>query len=166
MLTPPESSFGSENYAATRSDARPHALESQRGLTKIGCVKRLVLLLVLLAAVVAGGCAQGCPTGLFAGVLTEQDGDLVVIPAGGGPAKRINWPSGHAVRRDGETLVVTDVFGRVVAREGDTVRLGGGETSQTDKTWTVCGTFEVEGALPGTGIVLVSPHGNIGQDRA
>lgn len=107
-------------------------------------MKRFVLLLALGAVIVSGGCSQACPAALLVGVLVEQEGELVVIPDGGGPATRVNWPSGHSVRREGETLVVTDLLGRAIAREGDTVRLGGGQASERDDTFTVCGLFEVE----------------------
>ncbi len=93
-------------------------------------------------AILSSGCAQSCPAALLVGVLTEQEGELVVIPEGGGSATRVNWPSGHTVRRDGDTLVVTDLVGMVIAREGDSVRLGGGETTRSG-TWDVCGLLEV-----------------------
>lgn len=106
-------------------------------------MKWLVLVLALTAVVASGRCSQACPTALLVGVLTEQTGELVVIPEGRAPAERVNWPSGYGVRPDGDSLVVTDVFGREVAREGDTVRLGGGETTQSG-TFDVCGLIEVD----------------------
>lgn len=106
-------------------------------------MRRLLLILAVAAANIFGGCGQACPAALLTGLLSEQAGELVVIPDGGGPPERVNWPAGHAVRREGDSLVVVNVFGSVVAREGDRVRLGGGETSQTG-TWDVCGLFEVK----------------------
>lgn len=88
------------------------------------------------------GCAQGCPGALLSGVLVEQSGELVVMPEGGGPGERIVWPSSWMVREDGETLVVTDMLGRIMARENDLVRLGGGEGQSG--AWAVCGTVEAE----------------------
>ncbi|MEP7379401.1 MAG: hypothetical protein ABI725_07575 [Chloroflexota bacterium] len=104
-------------------------------------MRRLLLILAVVAATIFGGCEQACPAALLTGLLSEQAGELVVIPDGGGPPERVNWPAGHAVRRDGDSLVVVNIFGWVVAREGDRVRLGGGATSQTG-TWDVCGLFE------------------------
>jgi hypothetical protein len=101
------------------------------------------LILAVVAATVFGGCQQECAAALLTGTLSEQAGELVVIPDGGGPPERVNWPPGHSVRREGDRLVVVNLFGWVVAREGDRVRLGGGETTQTG-TWDVCGLFEAE----------------------
>jgi len=103
----------------------------------------LVLVLAIPAVVASGRCSQACPAALLVGVLTEQAGELVVIQEGQTTAKRVNWPSGYGIRPDGDKLVVTDVFGREVAREGDTVRLGGGETTQSG-TFDVCGHIEVD----------------------
>ena len=106
-------------------------------------MKWLVLVLAITAVVASGRCSQACPAALLVGVLTEQAGELVVIQEGQTTAKRVNWPSGYGIRPDGDKLVVTDVFGREVAREGDTVRLGGGETTQSG-TFDVCGHIEVD----------------------
>lgn len=108
-------------------------------------MRRLLLILAVAAAIVFGGCEQACAAALLTGLLSEQAGELVVIPDGGGAPERVNWPAGHAVRREGDSLVVVNLFGFgwVVAREGDRVRLGGGETSQTG-TWDVCGLFEAK----------------------
>jgi hypothetical protein len=108
---------------------------------------RSILSVLILALALAPGAAAcgGCPTGLYEGVLTEQAGDLVVVPDGGGRAERVKWPSGLRVHEDGETLVVSDFFGSVKAREGDFVRLEGGEFE--DGLWSACGMFEV-GATP------------------
>jgi hypothetical protein len=105
-----------------------------------------VLLFVLAITPGAAGCG-GCPAALSEGVLTEQSGDLVVAPPGGGRPERVIWPAGLGVREDGDTLVVSDIFGSVKAREGDFVRLGGGEAE--DGVWRTCGMFEV-GPTPAT----------------
>jgi hypothetical protein len=102
------------------------------------------LLVLAIAVAPATGCEQACPAALLTGVLSEQAGELVVIPEGGGPVERVNWPFGYVLHEDGGTLVVTDLVGTVKAREKDTVRLGGGEARSG--VWNVCGTFEVEPA--------------------
>ncbi|HET7739964.1 MAG TPA: hypothetical protein VFL67_04870 [Mycobacterium sp.] len=58
-----------------------------------------------------------------------------------GVIERVAWSaSQHQVKDDGRTLVVSDWLGAVKARQGDFVRLGGGEF---DGRWNVCGMFEV-----------------------
>ena len=99
-------------------------------------------LLLTLALVGAGGCAGGCAGALLEGVLTERDGDLVVVHEDGF-VEPVNWSaSGHRIRDDGNELVVVDWLGIVKAREGDFVGLGGGETEEVG-TWNICGMFEV-----------------------
>jgi hypothetical protein len=105
-------------------------------------VKRLVLLLTIVSGSVAGGCS-GCPTALLTGVLAEQAGELVVLD-GGGQVHPVTWPEFHSVSAEGDTLVLTNVIGAVVAREGDTVRLGGGEIDpERPGAFEVCGQLEV-----------------------
>ena len=99
------------------------------------------LALALAVATGANGCAQGCPSALLTGVLVEQEGDLFVQPESGGGLERVIWPSGFAIRRDGNRLAVTDPSGRAVAHADDIVRIGGGET--VPGTWQACGRFEV-----------------------
>jgi hypothetical protein len=80
---------------------------------------------------------------LLEGMLTEQGGDLVVTREDGG-AESVNWSaSGHRVRDEGGVLVVIDGLGFVKAREGDFVRLGGGEIESG--LWKICGMFELGG---------------------
>jgi hypothetical protein len=106
----------------------------------IGRPMLLALILALALAPGAAGCVS-CAAALYEGVLTEQAGDLVVVPEGGGRGERVKWPSGLGVHKDGDTLVIADFLGSVKAREGDFVRLGGGELE--DGLWGACGMFEV-----------------------
>ena len=87
---------------------------------------------------------HGCPTALLTGVLAEQADKLVVLDGRGGPHP-VTWTDGHSVRAEGDTLVLTNVMGAVVAREGDTVRLGGGQDPERPDAFRVCGTLEVIG---------------------
>ena len=103
-------------------------------------IVRWVLPALLLLVVASSGCVPGpqaCPAALLTGVLVEQAGELVVQPEGGGPLERVIWPSGFAVRRDGNRLALVDPTGEVVAHTDDIVRMGGGETESG--TWKVCG---------------------------
>lgn len=95
------------------------------------------------AAATAAGCTA-CPAALLVGELAEESGTLVVAGAEGGPSERIIWPFGYSVRNDAGQLVLTDLLGAVKAREGDTVRLGGGESESG--TFKVCGQLEVDPA--------------------
>ena len=102
----------------------------------------LAVALVLAGALATTACgAQACPAALLSGVLQEQAGELVVVGDGGAPPTRVKWPAGDGVRRVDGVLVVTDIFGNVKARDGDIVRLGGGEDQ--NHVWVVCGMFEV-----------------------
>jgi hypothetical protein len=103
----------------------------------------MALLLAVAAGTTTVGCA-GCPVALLVGELAEESGTLVVVGADGGPSERIIWPFGYGVRDEGGQLVLTDLVGAVKAREGDMVRLGGGETEPG--TFKVCGQLDVESA--------------------
>ena len=103
-----------------------------------------VVAIMALALTFSGGagCSQACPAALLEGVLAAEAGDLVVVPPDG-VAQRVDWAvSGHRVRDAGGTLVVVDRFGLIAARQGDFVRLGGGESARN--RWHVCGLFEAE----------------------
>ena len=102
------------------------------------------LLLAGALGTTSAGCSGGCPTALLVGELAEESGALVVARANGGPNEKIIWPSGYGVREDGGQLVLTDLLGAVKAREGDTVRLGGGEIESG--TFKVCGQLDVDPA--------------------
>lgn len=103
----------------------------------------MALLLAGAAGTTTSGCT-GCPAALLVGELAEESEALVVAGADGEPSERIIWPFGFGVRDDGGQLVLTDLFGAVKAREGDTVRLGGGETESG--TFKVCGQLDVDPA--------------------
>lgn len=103
----------------------------------------MALLLAGASGATTAGCG-GCPAALLVGELAEESGTLVVTGADGGPSERIIWPFGYGVRDDGGQLVLTDLFGAVKARVGNTVRLGGGETESG--TFKVCGQFDVDPA--------------------
>jgi hypothetical protein len=98
-------------------------------------------LLVVVALTPATAACTGCPTTLLVGTLAEQGQDLVAIHVGGGSPEHLAWPFGFSVQRRNGVLVVTDLFGAVKARAGDTVELGGGERG--DGTWSVCGEINV-----------------------
>lgn len=101
----------------------------------------VVLVIALLFAGGTAGCSTACPAALFEGVLTRQGDDLVVVSQGGN-VEPVAWSqSGHGIRSEGGKLVVTEWGVLTKAREGDFVRLGGGELRTG--VWTVCGQFDV-----------------------
>jgi hypothetical protein len=52
--------------------------------------------------------------------------------------RKVLWPHGYTARREAGGLVLYDAGGSVVAREGDVVSIGGGETG-SDGPWLACG---------------------------
>ena len=102
-----------------------------------------VALAVLALPWTLAGC--GCPTALLAGELV-RDGETLAVDVGDGTPRHVRWPFGYGVRSDGAHLVVTDILGSIKAREGDTVRLGGGQVGDDDGTFGVCGDYEVDPA--------------------
>ena len=101
----------------------------------------LALLLVALPWSLAG--CVGCPAALLEGDLV-RDGATLVVRAENGDTTAVRWPFGYSVRADGDSLVVTDLFGAIKAREGDHVRLGGGMVGEAEEAFGVCGDYEVE----------------------
>ena len=104
---------------------------------------RVLAALVLAVSISSSGCAgvgQGCPAALLSGQLVEIDGALTV-KAPNGEMIAVDW-SNYSLRREGEDLVVTDVWGTVLAREGDDVALGGGFLPN-DVAFKVCGQVKV-----------------------
>ncbi len=101
----------------------------------------LVLVLALVLSACRGLDDPGASVGIFfprhglsgphtlaplAGRLEVNDGCLWLVDAGG--TKRLPiWPGGFGLRRPAAALQVTDSAGRVVASEGETVTVVGGE---------------------------------------
>ncbi|HSL77520.1 MAG TPA: hypothetical protein VK867_11280 [Candidatus Limnocylindrales bacterium] len=106
---------------------------------------RAGIVLLVIAAATTSGCrvAQGCPAALLSGVLVERDGALVV-QAPSGDVTAVDW-SKYWVRREDGKLIVAEWF-NVLAREGDTVNLGGGVAGEGDGPFKVCGQVEAVAA--------------------
>ncbi len=85
--------------------------------------------------------AQGCPAALLEGELLPDDADGFLVRHESGPVTAVIWPDGYTVR-DGEARELLDPDGRVAAREGEFVSLGGGMTLD-DAAFVVCGPFTV-----------------------
>lgn len=117
------------------------------GLPTEGKMRKVV---IAAAAIVAAGAVGstgialstaslgGCPTALLQGTLVRVDGTLGVQPTPPGGAMPVAWPIGYGVRDDQGVLVLTRFLVVDVAREGDTVSVGGG-ISADDATFQGCG---------------------------
>ena len=119
-------------------------------------MKEHTALVGLLAAAALIGCAppyaaptvsgggtgtEGCFGALIEGGLVAHDGRLDIQSSGDDVLVAIRWPDRYVVRRDAGRLAVFDAGGRALAREGDQIRLGGGESAGA---WIVCGSTGIE----------------------
>lgn len=106
------------------------------------------IVLALTLAIATAACSMGgCPTALATGTLAVQ-GEELVLRAETGETFRVLWPSGYSASTDaGGELVLTHVFDGIVARQGDTVNVGGG-MSADDTTFQGCGELWVGDAGP------------------
>jgi hypothetical protein len=82
-----------------------------------------------------------CPAALLEGELVADDEFGFVVAHADGFTSAVTWPHGF-VARDALRRELLDDSGRVVAREGDLVALGGGEGS-AGPGFVVCGQLDV-----------------------
>ena len=116
------------------------------------------LLVALVLAVNVGGCdlfpvpfalrtapapAQACMDALIGGTLVRHAPSGLGIAGDDGPATTVEWPFGYAARDEGGRIALLDDHGRVVAREGDEVMVGGGFGTDV---WHACGPVTVPAA--------------------
>lgn len=89
---------------------------------------------VVLLTASEGG--VGCPANFVDGevVFDATAGSAIIDHAG--VRMPIRWPHGYTGRRQGAEVEILDEQGRVVARTGTPVRLGGGEA--VPGTWFAC----------------------------
>jgi hypothetical protein len=68
-------------------------------------------------------------------VFAHPDWGVALVSADG--LHRVTWPAGWTARRAPEGVVLVDATGETVAREGQLIRLDGGETAPGE--WVTCG---------------------------
>lgn len=83
----------------------------------------------------AGDGPHVCLTAILEGVLVRRSDGRIGI-GDGSRLWTVSWPPGWAAREAPEGLVILDPDGETVAREGQSVRIGGGEGP--DGAWHTC----------------------------
>jgi hypothetical protein len=112
-------------------------------------MSRLVALLFAACLALAGGGCTGCATALLEGVLVAGGDGGLAVRAADGTVVEVRWPDGVGVGRDGNQLVLRNPLGLVVAREGEYVSMGGGQTGN-DGEFGACGPIAVKASGPPT----------------
>ena len=84
---------------------------------------------------------QACPAALLDGQLVADEEFGFAVTHADGFTTPVTWPDGY-VARAADRRELLDGSGRVVAREGDHVALGGGEGA-VGPGFVVCGEFTV-----------------------
>jgi hypothetical protein len=81
--------------------------------------------------------ALACDAALTAGrLVSSRESGLALGPADGGPNIPVTWPFGYSAGGFVGSLELRDGTGRVLAREGDFVQVGGGVGG--DDSWVAC----------------------------
>ncbi len=94
------------------------------------------------SAPVPAGTAAACPAALIEGTLVDDERHGMALAGTDGVRRQILWPPGYTTQLDASGLVLYDEVGSIVAREGDFVSIGGGETA-SDGPWLACGDITV-----------------------
>jgi len=94
------------------------------------------------------------PAALLEGRLEINDGCLWLVKAGGARILPI-WPGGYGLRAGVNPLEVIDAAGRVVAADGETLRVQGGEVMVADARRLM--GREEPSACGGNGFWVVGP---------
>jgi hypothetical protein len=84
---------------------------------------------------------QGCPQALISGTLVNDAGTLSIETAPGHTA-RVVWPDGVTVAHTDSGFALIGFFGQTIAREGDVIDMGGGNTTG-DEVFVGCGEITV-----------------------
>ena len=125
-------------------------------LGPVGCGKPVVEFFPVLAET-----AQGYPLSSARGRLVVEGGCLrlrSLLPAFGfffGPSQLLIWPNAYTTRIDGQSTLVLDGKGTVVARVGQIIYVGGGQITRE------AAATSIEGNLPDSchgPYWMVNPH--------
>lgn len=81
----------------------------------------------------------GCMEALGGGILAENPRTGLGWIDGSGDVVDVSWPYGYSAHREGRLAVLVDASGRIVAREGDPIRSGGGSLDESGRSFTSCG---------------------------
>jgi hypothetical protein len=113
-------------------------------------VRTTVAAAVLAVGLSAGasGCT-GCPTALLQGVLVADGAGGMAVRTDAGAIEPVRWPGDIHVRTDDGRAVLTNFFGAVVGREGEYIRVGGGEDPD-GPGFAACGPIGVSPSGPPT----------------
>ena len=104
----------------------------------------------LVAALLAGCSAQlrtatveseACMMALMSGTLARHPETGLGIADPDGTVQPVEWPFGYSARTEVSQTVLLDETGKVVAREGDQVEIGGGLGN--GDLWHACGGVQV-----------------------
>ena len=88
----------------------------------------------------APAAAQICEDALLGGQLTANNQTGLGVKSADGQATPVEWPFGYSARSEVGGAALLDPAGKVVAREGDEITVGGGFGNQL---WHACGGVTV-----------------------
>lgn len=132
-------------------------------------MRRLVASFMVAAGLLAAGGKSSAPplltdsSGMIGCYLSYFEGPLVVDQTYGTAIVEsieglnrvvtlhhtpVMWPNGYQARQSGSEIEVLDQSGRVVARTGTSVHVGGGYQGESPRYWLACGPSETY-TLPG-----------------
>ena len=88
---------------------------------------------------------QACMEALVTGRLIQVAASGLGLGLVGSPALPVEWPFGWSARVESGRIALLDEKGRVVAREGDQVEMGGGQGALPglNAIWFTCGPVTV-----------------------
>jgi len=121
----------------------------QAGVWSGALPQHVIRLIPGAQAPVPAGTPAACPEALIEGTLVADERWGMALAGTDGLRRKVLWPHGYTARREAGGLVLYDAGGSVVAREGDVVAIGGGETG-SDGPWLACGGISVVSRAEGT----------------
>jgi hypothetical protein len=88
---------------------------------------------------------QACMEALISGKLIQHPASGLGIGLIGSPALPVEWPFNWSARVEAGRVVLLDETGKIAAREGDEVQMGGGQGALPglNAIWFTCGPVTV-----------------------